>query len=55
MLKMKREVRCVIRYLLIAFLLPLVSIVLHGAIENEIAVFLLYGIQAASPSIAAIA
>jgi len=54
MLKMKREMRCVIRYLLIAFLLPLVSIVLQSAIENEIAVFLLYGIQAASPSIAAI-
>ena len=42
------------RYLVIAFLLPYICILLQNIIKNEIADFLLFGIQAASPSIAAI-
>ena len=47
-------VKCVLRYMVIAFILPFICVVLQNSIKNDIADFLLYGIQAASPSIAAI-
>lgn len=43
-----------ILFLIIAFLLPLVSITMQSIIENTVIDFILYGMEAASPSIAAI-
>lgn len=43
-----------ILYLFIAFLLPLLSIAIQLVIENTFIKFILYGIEAAAPSIAAI-
>ncbi|MDE6252126.1 MAG: CPBP family intramembrane metalloprotease [Lachnospiraceae bacterium] len=40
-------------FLLIAFLLPLISIILQSIITDTLIKFVLYGIEAASPSIAA--
>lgn len=50
----KRDYKNLILFLLISFLLPFVSIVLQGMISNEGICFVLYGIQAAAPTISAI-
>lgn len=47
-------VKYILRYMVIAFLLPFICVVLQKFIKSDIVDFLLYGIQAASPSIAAI-
>ncbi|MCR5600436.1 MAG: CPBP family intramembrane metalloprotease [Ruminococcus sp.] len=45
---------CIIYYLLITFLLSFVSMLAQTAIQNEAVRFLLFGVQAASPTITAI-
>ena len=52
---MKRDFGNLILYLIIAFVLPLIMVFLSQRIANEWIGLLLYGIQAASPSIAALA
>lgn len=51
---MDKQYRDMIAFLLIAFLLPFISIAMQSAITNSSIIFILYGIEAASPTIAAI-
>lgn len=50
----KQEYKNLIIFLLISFLLPFVSIVLQGMVSNRFICFVLYGTQAAAPTISAI-
>ncbi len=50
----ERQYRDVLSFLCIAFLLPLISVYLQILIPNSTVKFLLYGIEAAAPSIATI-
>ena len=51
---MRKEYKNLILFLLISFLLPYVAIVFQTMISNDFICFVLYGIQAASPTISAI-
>ena len=51
---MNKQYRDMSMFLLIAFLLPLISIIIQSIINNASIKFIFYGIEAASPSIAAI-
>ncbi len=50
----KQEYKNLILFLLISFLLPFVAIVLQGMVSNGFICSVLYGIQAATPTISAI-
>ena len=51
---MKKEYKNLVIFLLIAFLLPFVSLVVQSMISNDFTCFVLYGIQAATPTFSAI-
>lgn len=51
---MRKDCKELILFLLIAFLLPLVSIVAQTMISDNLVCFVLYGIQAAVPTVSAI-
>lgn len=53
-MKIEKRDKNMILFLLLTFLLPLLSIALQSVIDNAAIKFILYGIEAASPSIAAI-
>lgn len=50
----KQEYKNLILFLLISFLLPFVAIVLQAIVSNGLIRFVLYGVQAAAPTISAI-
>lgn len=52
---MRKEYTYLISFLLISFLLPLAAVVAQAMIANDFICFVLYGIQAAAPTISAIA
>lgn len=52
---MKKQDRNIVIFLFITFLLPLLSISIQSIIDNSSIHFILYGIEAASPTIAVIA
>ena len=52
---MRKEYTYLISFLIISFLLPLVAVVAQTMIANDFICFVLYGIQAAAPTISAIA
>ncbi len=52
---MRKQAKNLTLFLLITFLLPFISIVAQTTISNNFIRFILYGIQAASPTISVIA
>ena len=50
----RKECKNLILFLLISFLLPLASVATQTMISNHFICFILYGIQAAAPTISAI-
>ncbi len=51
----KNKSKSLVIFLIIAFILPILMVVLQNAVSNKAIGFVLYGIQAAAPSISAIA
>ncbi|MEG0528191.1 MAG: CPBP family intramembrane glutamic endopeptidase [Longicatena sp.] len=51
---MKKDNKNIVLFLILAFLLPFLSVLMQSMIRNEILRFIMYGIQAVSPTIAAL-
>lgn len=51
---MRNQYKNLTLFLIITFTIPLISVYMQGIIDNSLIQFLLYGVEAASPSIAAL-